>query len=116
MGTRVWSYELRKLLYTKLTEKFGSFDKWGDYYPKDKKEEYNKFLDDIAIAFSIIMEKEITRDAVIMQIAWSTTNQGEVKGAHIYNYILNIAAAYEAGFIQSKYFPSHILVEREKPY
>jgi len=115
MAKRIWTSELRNILYTKLTEKFGSFDTWGGFFPKDQKEEFESFLNDMAKSFSILMEKEMTRDAIYMQIAWATTDQGEVGGAHIYNYILNIASAYESGFIKSKDFPKYILVEREKP-
>jgi hypothetical protein len=112
---RKWTPLTWKLLYEKLVEKFGPYKTWKTIAvpDPDKKEEFLKVLDDIAKMISLITESETTRDAVFMQLAWATTSQEQVGGAHVYEYIMNIAAAYESGFLASSDFPSYLLCERK---
>lgn len=112
MKGKIWPL-LRPILYRRLCDKFGPYNKWEQAgYPKGKKEEFEKFISEIASAFTILTEKEVTAQAVAMQIAWATTKQVEIKRkSHTYNYILNVAAAYESGFLQHKDFPDCLLKE-----
>jgi hypothetical protein len=115
MAKRIWTYEMRSILYKKLTEKFGPYNKWNNKgYPDGKRDEYMAFINELAKSFSVLMNKKITKDAVFMQIAWATTEQNKIEGeGHSSVYVLNMAAAYENGFLTGKDFPKLLLVERK---
>jgi len=119
MANRIWTYENRCLLYKKIIEKFGPYYEWGSgstYHPVGKKDEFMDYLTELAGMFSKIMSKEISQDAVFMQFAWATTTQEKISGTgHTSAYILNMAAAYETGFLRSREFPELLLNERENP-
>lgn len=110
---RKWTYENRTLLYKILLRKFGQYHTWGTL-PKGKESAFYKYLIKLASMFSTITGKRITLEAVYMQLAWATTPQGRVENTgYTSNYILNMAAAYEAGFLRSRDFPNLLLCERE---
>ena len=111
---RKWTKEIRLLLYEGLVDNFGAYHTWEmSSYPKDKKQEYDKFLENFATVISILSRNNTTPDAVQSQINWASTCQGSVEGQADL-FILNMAAAYEAGFIRNRDFPKVLLVEREK--
>lgn len=114
MVKRKWTKEIRLLLYQGLVDKFGPYYTWEkSSYPKDKKEEFDKFLEDFAVVVSILSDNQTTSAAVYQQMAWALTSQEEVNYQSD-QFILNMAAAYETGFIRSKDLPSVLLVERKK--
>jgi hypothetical protein len=118
MAKRIWTYENRCLLYRKMVDRFGPYHTWGagaTDYPVGKKRQFELFLDEMANMFSTIMEKQISREAVYMQFAWAATPQKSVEGSYTSMYILNMAAAYEQGFLRSCDFPQYLLMERENP-
>ncbi len=112
---RKWTHENRTLLYKKLLEKFGPYHTWENL-SKGIESEFNKYLIELANVFSTIIGKRITPEAVFMQLAWATTSQDSVESTgYTSTYILNMAAAYEAGFLRSRDFPELLLCEREDP-
>lgn len=114
MAYRKWTKETRILLYQNLVDRFGPFHTWlGSNYPsEDRKEEYVQFLNDFGKVVSILSGDETTGGGVAQQIAWATTTQAEVK-LQADTFILNIAAAYETGFIRARDLPTKLIVERE---
>lgn len=114
MVKRKWTKEIRLSLYQCLVDRFGPYYTWEKAsYPKDKKEEFDKFLGNFATAVSVLSGQETTSEAVYQQMAWALTSQ-EAVNYQSDQFILNMAAAYETGFIRSKDLPSVLLVERKK--
>lgn len=114
MSTRKWTKEIRILLYQGLVNNFGPYHTWEIApYPKNRKEDYNKFLEDFSTVVSILSGNETTPSAVQSQINWALTAQEKVERQSDL-FILNMAAAYETGFIRSKDLPILLLVERKK--
>ncbi|MHA1233380.1 MAG: hypothetical protein ACTSPQ_22380 [Candidatus Helarchaeota archaeon] len=114
MAKRIWTYEMRTILYKKLVEKFGPYHTWNNpNYPDGKRTEYFELIDNLSKSFSVLMNKKISSGALHQQIAWALTDQKEINGDHTSVYILNMATAYESGFLTSKSFPKCLLVERD---
>jgi hypothetical protein len=110
----VWTYDMRTLLYACLRAEFGPHYMWkGSRYPRDRRAEFNNLLDRLSLVFSTLTGREITKEAVEAQVDWAITVQRELKGAgHVRNFILNKAAALDAGFITRADLPQTMSVNR----
>jgi len=51
-----------------------------------------------------------------MQFEWAVATQANISGGHVHTFILNKAAAYEAGFITSREMPIQMEVEIPNPW
>ena len=107
-----WKPEIRNLLYKELLTRFGPYYTWDKWKPVNKEDEYIKFCEDFAKIVEILSGIKTTKDAIMMQIAWATTPQLEIKEGYISSFITNIAAAYNTGFIRNKDLPKTILMDR----
>ena len=112
-----WTQEMRRNLYSRLVNDFGPYNVWGaKIEPKDKKDEFAKVLAELAIQFSKEAGHFILASAVQAQINWATTSQMEMKDpSRISNFILNKAAALDAGFISASELPTRMTCEFGKP-
>jgi hypothetical protein len=101
MANRItWTESKRKFLYDYLVEKYGSHKTWENrYYPQNKEQ----FRQDLILLQSIFGGGGDDNDgrAVKMQIEFAITSfkDGARWSDQWRNYILNKAAAYNAGFI-----------------
>jgi hypothetical protein len=105
-----WTHELRILVYRRLTQEFGPYRTWGMAdYPRNNKANYELSLKDIARFISQLTGQPFAWTAIQQQIRWGYSKQAGITNPnHARNYILNKAAAIEAGFICSKDLPSMI--------
>jgi hypothetical protein len=112
-----WTQEMRRNLYARLVKDFGPYNVWGaKIEPKDKKDEFAKVLAELAIQFSKEAGHFILASVVQAQINWATTSQMEMKDpSRISNFILNKAAALDAGFISASELPTRMTCEFGKP-
>lgn len=91
----------RDLLYTQLTERFGSFDTWGNKnYPENRRDEFNIFTEDYAKVMTFFSGGKTTALGVRMQIKYIThpVESSTVRG-YYRTLIMNQAAAIKAGFL-----------------
>jgi hypothetical protein len=112
-----WSQEMRRSLYARLVKDFGPYNVWGaKIEPKDKKDEFYKVLAELAAQFSKEAGHFILASVVHAQINWATSSQKEMKDqSRIRNFILNKAAALDAGFISASELPTRMTCEFGNP-
>jgi hypothetical protein len=103
----IWSRIARELLYEALVQQFGVYKTWkhAEYPSKAKQKEFVKFCKD----FADLVDAKSWR-AVTHQIKFSVGVQSR-NGVHHWDAsqarvaILNMAAAFDAGFISNADFP-----------
>ena len=101
-SNKKWSQELRFTLYARLTCEFGPFSSWKKSdHPDGRKERFDEVLAELAAYFERQTGDSFEASAVKMQMKWAVTVQGEVKRHQVREYVLNKAAALDAGFIKS---------------
>jgi hypothetical protein len=112
-----WTQEIREKLYSRLLRDFGPYNGWGaKIEPKGEKVQFYKVLAELATQFSKEDGHLIYADVVHAQINWATTSQKEMKDqSRIRNFILNKAAALDAGFISASELPTRMTCEFENP-
>ncbi len=114
MQPEIWTGDVRRVLYTRLVEKFGSLDIWtGTSSPGGKHEdEFVAFCEDFARVVGAKSEavKHQIRFAMPESSSGSVWEEGHARSA-----ILNKAAALEAGFIKNKHLPNLLAVGRSAP-
>jgi len=108
-----WNTKTRTHLYESLKKIFGPYSGWGKTnYPKHNQAGYEKFKADFTVWFKQESGQEITIGAVASQVAWAVTHQKDIKEqGFVWNYILNKAAALDAGFIKSNNLPNSMQLE-----
>ena len=108
---------MRRKLYSRLVQDFGPYNVWGaKIEPKDKKAHFDKVLAELAIQFSKEAGHFILASAVQAQVNWATTSQMEMKDpSRIRNFVLNKAAALDAGFISASELPTRMTCEFGNP-
>ena len=112
-----WTQEMRRKLYSRLVKDFGPYNVWGaKIEPKDKQVQIDKVLAELAIQFSKEAGHLVLASAVQEQINWATTSQLEMKDpSRIRNFVLNKAAALDAGFISASELPTRMTCEFGNP-
>jgi len=109
-----WNQELRTMMYKRLVEKYGPHENWENRgYPKEgKKEEFYAFMEEVADSLRKLIGTDFKDGGPIMQFQHAITVQtGAENSGRAYNIIMNKAAAYEAGFITTKEFPTQMEME-----
>lgn len=98
-----WSHELRVKLFSRLLDVFGPHRDWVTFaYPQGRKQELQEVLKELAAEFSTSTGKSFEWTALDQQMMFGLTRQGRIKNSALATqYILNKAAALEAGFIKS---------------
>lgn len=112
-----WTQEMRVKLYSRLVKDFGPYNVWGAKgEPKDKQVQFHKVLTELAMEFSREAGHLILANVVHAQINWATTSQKEMKDqSRIRNFVLNKAAALDAGFISASELPTRMTCEFGNP-
>jgi len=112
-----WTQEMRRSLYSRLVKDFGPYNVWAaKIEPKDKRDEFYKVLAELTMQFSKEAGHLILADVVQTQINWATSSQKEMKDqSRIRNFILNKAAALDAGFISASELPTRMTCEFGNP-
>jgi len=112
-----WTQEMRRKLYSRLVKDFGPYDVGeAKIKPKDKQVQFHNVLAELAMQFSKEAGHFILASAVQAQINWATTSQKEMLDqSHIRNFVLNKAAALDAGFISASELPTHMTCEFGNP-
>ena len=113
-----WNQELRTMMYRRLLEKYGPHEKWETRQCPKKGEgpEFRSFLEEIADSLRKLTGTDFKDGGPGMQFEWAVTAQASIKEGHAYTFILNKAAAYEAGFITSREMPVQMEVEIPNPW
>ncbi len=106
-----WTHELRRIMFERLVREFGSYDTWGkSEYPSGRKKRYAEVLDELRNCFECLTGKSFATDAIEQQIAFGfTKQQSRLGSSHARSFILNKAAALEAGFIKTRQLQSLLL-------
>ena len=77
---------------------------WGGKnirYPRGKEDRFKQVKEELARYFSTLTGKGFTSDSVQTQLNWACTPQVEVDNiSHARQFIMNKAAALDAGFLQ----------------
>jgi len=96
---------------------FGPYNVWGaKIEPKGKKIQFYTVLAELAMQFSKEAGHIILASVVQAQINWATTSQKEMKDqSRIRNFVLNKAAALDAGFISASELPTRMTCEFGEP-
>jgi hypothetical protein len=107
----IWTGDVRRILYTRLVQLFGSSDEW------EKTNSPGRGLDAAFNQFCEIFAQAVgakSGDAVKHQIRFALpeTERGSTCDRHAQIAILNKAAALEAGFIKDKQLPNLLAVGR----
>jgi hypothetical protein len=103
----IWTRAARDLLYEALVARFGPYAMWdGVQYPSDaRRDEFIRFCEEFA---QLVGAK--SGNAVSHQIQWGIGVQSNGEhhwcGGHARTAVLNMASAFEAGFITQSDFPS----------
>lgn len=106
MKKAIWTAAARRLLYELLVDRFGPYENWerSNYPSSAERAAFTKFCDD----FANVIRAHSGR-AVLHQIQWSvgvqTDGDHHWPGGQSRNAVLNMAAAFEAGFIKHADFP-----------
>jgi hypothetical protein len=96
---------------------FGPYNVWGaEIEPKGKQVQFHKVLAELTMQFSKEAGHFIIASALHAQINWATTSQKEINDpSRIRNFVLNKAAALDAGFISASELPTRIICEFGNP-
>ena len=110
-----WTNDLRNIVYSRLAMEFGPLAEWElTQRPKQDRARYDLVLEELATYLQKITGEDCEPTAVSAQVHWRCTGQKQVVdvgGAR--NFVLNKAAALEAGFIGSSDLPNHIDIHTE---
>lgn len=106
--TTIWTRAARDLLYEALVTRFGAHATWenGAWPSAARRREFDEFCDEFA---KLVGAK--SGAAVKVQIGWGCGTTGEVgerhwDSSHSRNFVLNMASAFEAGFVTHEDFPA----------
>lgn len=108
-----WTQDYRRRLYSRLVEEIGLHQTWdAKIKPMAKRTQFDSLLATLAREFSQAAGETCAESAIQQQINFATTTE-RVLGdkSLVRNFILNKAAALEAGFISSSYLPKRIISE-----
>lgn len=114
MTKTVWTRAARDLLYHALVDRFGPYGQWerSSYPSETRRSELAHFCEEFA---HIVGAK--SGQAVMHQIQWGigvqTNGEHHWTGDHARTAILNMASAFEAGFIQHGDFPAIVARNRK---
>jgi hypothetical protein len=113
--SEIWTGDVRRVLYRRLVEQFGPFDKWerASSPGGGNDENFNQFCEDFA---RVVGAK--SGEAVKHQIRFAMPESGSgssYAGGHAQTAILNKAAALEAGFIENKHLPKILRASGPEP-
>ena len=108
-----WTQELRVIMYKRLLEKYGPHESWETrtYPEKGKGEKFHAFMEEMSGSLRKITGTNFKDGGPIMQFEWAVAIQSSIGSRYIYTFIMNKAAAYEAGFITFKEMPIQMEVE-----
>ena len=110
-----WTLAMRVFLYETLLTRFGPYTKWGEtYHPKDRHDEFNECLEQLAAHFSKQCGSTITPSAVHQQFKWAITTQDKIEPTHVVQFLKNKVAAHEVEFIVTSHLPALILLESKE--
>jgi len=107
---RKWTKEAHAFLYQSLTDKFGPYSTWENVYSpgNGRNAEYEAFKK----AFELLIPALTGGDPVGSQIDYviqaSTKRELNWDSGRVRTAMLNLSAAYEAGFVGHKAFPQII--------
>lgn len=109
MPHRIWSQDVRRVLYTRLVELFGPLDEWtGSSSPGGNLDgSFDEFCEafcKVVGAKSAVAVKHQIRFAMPESLEGSKWESGHVQTA-----ILNKAAALECGFFSDKHLPASLV-------
>jgi hypothetical protein len=102
----IWSRAVRDLLFEELVERFGPYKDWEMQAApsRRKRAEFDKFCASFA---DLVGAK--SGEAVKHQIAWAIgvpmNSEHHWDSSQARNAMLNMAAAFDAGFIRNRDFP-----------
>ena len=113
-GNQKWNHELRVIIYKSLLREFGEYDSFeGFLNPKGESKQLTALINELQITLKQISGQEFSEDAIKQQMAFALTKQKEFKHrGHIYSWIMNVAAALEAGYIKSSILPDVTLSDK----
>ena len=86
---------------------------WRVLNPKGESKQLTALIKELQITLKQISGQEFSEDAIKQQMAFALTKQKEFKHrGHIYSWIMNVAAALEAGYIKSSILPDVTLSDK----
>lgn len=111
-----WTQGIRTFLYGYLVKKFGTFETWkSEVHPVNSQKEFYADLPVLAAMISKTMGQQVRWTAVHQQIKFATTSQPTLTTqGSVCNFILNKAAALEAGFLRGKDMPKFLMTTTMK--
>jgi hypothetical protein len=107
----IWTGEIRRVLYSRLIQLFGSYSTWQK--TSSPGGDQDAAFDEFCSAYAAAVGAK-SGDAVKHQIRFALpeSEHGSTWERHAQTAILNKAAALEAGFIEDKHLPNLLAVGR----
>ncbi len=107
----IWTQDIRKELYRLVLKIFGPQSSWDVSSKPNDRKAYVEFCRSQSQLLTTKLERNITDDAIDMQIRWAVTLQtAEVACTHVRNYLLCKTAAMEVGLIDRTGLPHTLTV------
>jgi len=113
-----WNQNLRRIMYQKLKDEFGSVENWfSATNPTGSKEQYYEILDKIVKILNESPENlynsDFNRKNILAQVAWAVqlTQTKCINKGYVINYISNRSVALEVGLISHKQIPKKCIFE-----
>src|SRR5271165_1554918 len=112
-----WTQEMRRKLYSRLVKDFGPYHLWGTKTePQGTKVQFDEVLAELAKEFSKEAGRIILASAVQAQFNWATSSRKEIiDQSRVRGFVLNKAAALDAGFIAKADLPTRMICEYGNP-
>ena len=98
----IWTNEIRVTMYQVLVREFGSHDSWTRESHPGNRREYDALLQRLAQGVTNKSGRRVTPAAVEQQIMFAKTRQRFINKRQLRQFMLNKAAAIEAGFISAE--------------
>jgi len=108
-----WTQNRRQELYSRLMTEIGSHHLWdAKIKPVSKRPQFDKLLTTLAHEFCQETGETFAESAIQQQINFATTTERILRNrSHIRSFVMNKAAALDAGFILSSSLPIRITSE-----
>lgn len=98
-----WDHQCRVFVCQRVYEEFGPFREWdAKWYPRGKRQQYQIFLQSVALELEVIKGLRPTVGAIDQQIRFGITAQKFADTSRIRNVLLNKSAALESRLIGYK--------------
>jgi hypothetical protein len=114
MRATKWTNDMRVIVFKAMKNTFGEYNGDWSLHPNGMRDKYFELIDNLITTLKVVSGYEFTREAIEMQIRFGTTSQRSLGKTYICNWVLNTAAAIQAGYVSPNYL-NEITLNQLKP-